>query len=36
MTTFTENLDNAKTAQDKYFFEGGGGLEKPLTPCSLL
>ena len=24
MTTFTENLDNAKTAQDKYFFEGGG------------
>ena len=24
MTTFTENLNNAKTAQDKYFFEGGG------------
>ena len=35
MTTFTENLNNAKTAQDKYFFEGGG-LEKPLTPYSLL
>ena len=24
MTTFTENLNNAKPAQDKYFFEGGG------------